>query len=608
MDRLTEKRPDPGFAAPTVRFEYNQLGLRTNMVDARGTTSYLYDNKDRLIEKAAPEGRLLYGYNANGNLTNITSLNVNGVTLNYAYDELNRLREVSDGHAGRTTYTYDEVGNLRGYTYPNGLNTFYNYDSINRLTNMNVSAGIFMVANYAYRVSPSGHRTAAVETLKVSPLAAQPTTINRTYYYDRLYRLTNETIHGTILPSVATLDYSYDKVGNRLRLNSTLGAISSADYTYDRNDRLNTSAAEQFDNNGNTLTASRFNMVQPDEYDFENRLVRRTEGPKTVLMTYDGDGHRVKKVVVTATNTVTTWFLVDTVNPSGYPQVLEEITQDSSNPQLATPQVTCVYSYGHDLISQDRVNGNTWTLNFFGYDGHGNTRFLTDVNGNVTDTYDYDAFGNLIDRAGSTLNVYLFTGEQFDSDLGLYFLRARYQDTQTGRFWTMDSFEGTNCDPLTLHKYLYAHANPVTFIDPTGFFSLKETMTAIWAQFRIRLSQGLAIVRRAWVKARCSIIHLGYKIAQSYAQLPPKCYGHPFILKTNATSYEMMAKSAAWSAVVAGRALYERLKCDYDWVAFGLAKKSLADLLAGHAKQLSDARIQLGKCTADIGILRAVGR
>jgi len=41
-----------------------------------------------------------------------------------------------------------------------------------------------------------------------------------------------------------------------------------------------------------------------------------------------------------------------------------------------------------------------------------------------TDTYDYDAFGNLINSTGSTPNNCLFAGEQFDPALGVYYNRA----------------------------------------------------------------------------------------------------------------------------------------------------------------------------------------
>jgi RHS repeat-associated protein len=93
---------------------------------------------------------------------------------------------------------------------------------------------------------------------------------------------------------------------------------------------------------------------------------------------------------------------------------------------------------------------------------------LTDTTGNVTDTYDYDAFGNLIHSTGTTPNNYLFAGEQFDPDLHLYYNRARYLNTSTGRFWSMDMHEGDDEDPTSLHKFGYAGADPVDALDRSG--------------------------------------------------------------------------------------------------------------------------------------------
>ncbi|HXY25946.1 MAG TPA: hypothetical protein VEI73_14920, partial [Candidatus Acidoferrum sp.] len=50
----------------------------------------------------------------------------------------------------------------------------------------------------------------------------------------------------------------------------------------------------------------------------------------------------------------------------------------------------------------------------------------------VVFTYDYDAFGNLLHSTGISYNNYLFAGEQFDPDLGLYYNRARYLNVSTG--------------------------------------------------------------------------------------------------------------------------------------------------------------------------------
>jgi len=52
--------------------------------------------------------------------------------------------------------------------------------------------------------------------------------------------------------------------------------------------------------------------------------------------------------------------------------------------------------------------------------------------------------------------------------LGTASLHARYLNPNTGRFTTMDSYEGNNQDPQTLHKYLYCQASPTMFVDHSG--------------------------------------------------------------------------------------------------------------------------------------------
>lgn len=72
---------------------------------------------------------------------------------------------------------------------------------------------------------------------------------------------------------------------------------------------------------------------------------------------------------------------------------------------------------------------------------------MFDESGKVTDTYAYDAFGNLLKSTGRTVNNYRYCGEQFDSTTGLYYLRARYMDTSTGRFISQDTYQGFIDDP-----------------------------------------------------------------------------------------------------------------------------------------------------------------
>jgi RHS repeat-associated protein len=66
------------------------------------------------------------------------------------------------------------------------------------------------------------------------------------------------------------------------------------------------------------------------------------------------------------------------------------------------------------------------------------------------------------------VNNYLYCGEQYDPQLKFYYNRARYLNPDTGRFWTVDTTEGDQEAPLSLHKYLYAQADPVDMTDPSG--------------------------------------------------------------------------------------------------------------------------------------------
>ncbi len=134
--------------------------------------------------------------------------------------------------------------------------------------------------------------------------------------------------------------------------------------------------------------------------------------------------------------------------------------------EISGGAVQRTYTYGRNLISQTQVGSAT--TSFYGDNGLGSVRLLTDASGTKTDSYDYDAFGNLLASTGTTANNYRFAGEQNDPSLGLYYLRARYYNAGVGRFWTRDTAEINPDDPREINRYAYTADNPVNAVDPNG--------------------------------------------------------------------------------------------------------------------------------------------
>jgi RHS repeat-associated protein len=355
------------------------------------------------------------------------------------------------------------------------------YDSLNRLTNLTWKLNAGSLANFSYLLGATGNRTNLTESVNGTSRAYA-------WQYDTLYRLTNENFNAS-----SNLAYAYDVVGNRTNRTSSVSSLTNQNFTFNTNDWLMT---DHYDNNGNTTNSSG-NAYQ---YDVMNHL---TNLNGTVFITYDGDGNRVIKT----TGGTNTFYLLDDQNPSGYAQVLEEWTVTAT-----ATNVSKIYNYGLNLISQRAPSIST---NYFVYDGHGSTRLLVDIGGNVQNLFAYDAYGTLIASNASPQTLYLYGGQQFDQNLGLYYNRARYLSTGLGRFWTADTTDGNNEDPLSLHKYLYAEDDPVDGSDPSGNDDSLDSMSmAVYSsvlQLSLNTLESVGVVSAATAPYPVLVVTMGSK-------------------------------------------------------------------------------------------------
>ena len=480
LDQLTSKTlVNEGV---TVNFSYSDGGRRESVTDSRGTTLYDYDTQGRLLSRTEPDGiAVAYTYHASGQVETITA--PSGVTT-YEYTELNQLAKVIAPNGDETTYRYDVVGNLIRTERPNGTSQNYEYDELNRIVYQeNTDRTDTAIASYRYTYDDAGNKTSVEEH----------TGYRVEYTYDELYRLVEEKITDPVEGN-RTIAYTFDAVGNRLTKDDSVEGLTT--YTYDQNDRLLTETTAgitttyTYDDNGNLLSEISSEQQTTYTWNSENRLIGAeitdANGTQQIEYTYDADGIRVAKTV----DGDETRHLVDTNRQ--YAQVLEEY-----DPATGT-EVSYVYG-GNELISQSREGESRFYL----YDSHSGTRQLTDEAGAVTDSYLYDAYGNVLKQMVDTENSYLYRGEQTDSETGLQYLRARYNDLGTGRLISVDPFEGMTDVPMSRHRYLYGYNNPLMYIDPSGEIALPGESPAT-----LKISSILGGI--------AAVIGAGY-IAQTYA-------------------------------------------------------------------------------------------
>jgi RHS repeat-associated protein len=391
-----------------------------------------------------------------------------------------------------TEYTYNAVGSLASVTYDNGNVAEYTYNAVNRLTNLTnwqTSAKLTPLSSYSYELSADGQRTKATEVTE-----GAETIIS--WQYDDLNRLIAEDYNAPGDVNDYGHEYVYDIVGNRLKRN-VVGNDPNTTYSYNDNDQLtwettdgNTITYDYDDNGALILKDANSGDDVTYSYDLRGRLAQADiENGPTVDYLYNPDGIRVRATV--DGNDID--YIIDPYNHTGYAQVLKEI-----NGVTGTNRV---YITGLDVVAQAT---GTSTPKYLLYDGHGSVRQLANDVGNVVANYHYDAYGKALNfNPAQAATQLLYCGEMYDSEIDHYNLRRRWYNPANGRFNTMDPFAGNNRDPQSLHKYLYAHCNPVNNLDPSGEFtgSLLELVTTIAIRLLLFTMKYGPVIATAWLTA-----------------------------------------------------------------------------------------------------------
>ncbi len=411
-----------------------------------------YDPLDRLKSETDAWGRTLqYDYDPQGNRTSL--IDPDGKHTTYQYDERNRLETLTLDDNQIVHYEYFPDGLKKQVTNPNGTTSTYTYDAADRMKTISHEAPTGTIAAYQYEYDETGNRKSQVET-------NAGRTETTSYDYDLVNRLKTVTYElGTANAKQTT--YVYDKVGNRKTEQDVLLDSSTLtkhlEYEYDAINRLDSiddvlgaeDVAYEYDANGNTLSKTRNGVTTTFLYDIRDQLGEVHQSTNVLgRYGYDYEGRRILKIGDDGRRQYT------------YDQLSVITEADQLNATVSK------YDYGMDQLV--RLDNRREGRSFFHLDVLRSTVSLTDAAGASRQSIFYDAWGNERDRVGASANNFTFTGHELDGETGLIYANARFYDAEVGRFLNQDSFLGDTNAPPSLHRYFYAHANPLRFVDPTG--------------------------------------------------------------------------------------------------------------------------------------------
>jgi RHS repeat-associated protein len=232
-----------------------------------------------------------------------------------------------------------------------------------------------------------------------------------------------------------------------------------------------TTAGSALDSNGNTLTKVVSSNTTSYAWDYENRLTSVTlpGSGGTVSFKYDPFGRRIYKSSSSGTSVYAYdgENLIEETNSTGAVVARYEQTQNIDEP-LAMLR-SSVTSYFH-------------------VDGLGSVTSLSNAAGSVANTYTYDSFGKLTASTGSLVNPFQYTARESDTETGLYYYRARYYDSNPGRFLSEDPIDFAG----GINFYAYVQNDPLNLADPLGLRATKAATADCIAQGLQALFPGVA--------------------------------------------------------------------------------------------------------------------
>lgn len=484
FDRLNQVT-DPTNTVCDVK-TYTANGRLASVKDARlNITQYTYDGFDRPSKTIYADTTYEQNssYDANGNVLTRRTRSAN--TIVNTYDVLNRLSTKTPTGQPVVTYTYDLAGRNTQVSKPvvagdpsSGALQFF-FDTAGRFFKEQYPDG----KTVTHVLDSNGNRTRTT----------WPDSYYITRVFDQMNRLTDIKLNGS---GTSAVQFSYNQLSQRTQLTYSNGATvvyapqlnediasithnfvgSNVAFTYGFNLVHEPTSVAVSDNTymwhpgaASSVTyaaadnVNKYPTVGGTAYSYNSNKCLTGDGVWTY--TFDTENH-----LLTANKTGTSAsFKYDPMHRQSQKQVgsvksryIYSEWQRIADYDGTSGALQNRYVYGPGMDEALIAVSSAGVLTFLHHDKMGSIVATSNSSGAVTNKNKYSTFGEITTLAGTTFG---FTGQRYDSELGLYYYKMRYYSPKLGRFLQPDPIGYTGED---FNLYTYVGNSPLRYTDPMG--------------------------------------------------------------------------------------------------------------------------------------------
>ncbi|NHQ90521.1 RHS repeat domain-containing protein [Janthinobacterium lividum] len=500
------------------KIAYDSLGRPVNTrTDVTGGPSFAsgvrYDANGRLVSQIYPTGvQVDYQYTPKGFLSSATLAQAASITPLPGANGA-ATAPATSRPAGSLLWQgqfYDARGQAEQQFYGNNVTVRAAFEPVTGRIRGNTAAftgSYAAILDYQYEWDSLNHLRKRIDANGDGVSGS----VTDDYGYDPIGRLSSYSVSAPAVPGLQrTVSLQYNALGSVLyksdvgtysypasgpgvvrphALMSVSGAVP-ASYTYDANGNLTGASAGSY----RKISYTSFNLP-----DGQNGL----EGPNgypRYSWQYDENHQRVKETRVGSNGTRVTWMMHPD-NAGGLAFESEQNGSSISNRHylsIGGASLGVLVTTG-SLPALGAGQMEPWIppslvivkLEYWHKDLQGSLVSTTDHNGTLTARYSYDPFGKRrtaggnYDASGKLVYDWNntssgtdrgYTGHEHLDDVGVIHMNGRIFDPRLGMFMQGDPFIQ---DPMNLqnyNRYAYCYNNPMTCVDPTGYWSLGKLL------------------------------------------------------------------------------------------------------------------------------------